>query len=89
MYQEYSRAVRAVLFECFDIAETAVLVYRSILVELFPLRFSNMAYLRHELNVHLNALSGVLHLLVRLRNVFRVRQRSAYSSDTLHHPIES
>ena len=89
MYQEYSRAVRAVLFKRFDIAETAVLVYRSILIELFPLRLSNMAYLRHELNVHLYSLSWVLHLLVGLGNVFRVSQRNAYSSDTLHHPIES
>ena len=36
MHQEYRRAVRAVLFKRFDIAEAAVLIYRSILIELFP-----------------------------------------------------
>ena len=43
MSQEYCRAVRAVFSKRFNITETAVLVYRSILIELFPFRFSHMA----------------------------------------------
>ncbi len=80
--QEYSRTVRAVLIKGFDTAKTAVPVYRSILTEPFPFRFPDMAYLRYELDVCLDALSRIIHLLIWLRYVLlRGRKGDAHGAE--------
>ena len=68
------RVMFALSFKRFDMAETAVPVCRSILTELFPLRFSDMACLRRELNVRLYALSRVLHPPAGPGNIFRAEE---------------
>ena len=51
--QEYRRAVCAVLLKRLDIAETAVLVYRRILIKPFPFRSSDETRFRHKFDVGL------------------------------------
>lgn len=62
------------LFECLQIAKTTVLINCSILIEFLPHSITNQAGRRDEFNVDLNALAGILHLLVRLRDILGIWQ---------------
>ena len=63
------------LLKGFEISETRILVDCGILIELAPLGLGISYYtgIGNELHIYLNSLSGILHLLIRLRDILGIR----------------
>ena len=75
--------IGAMLFESFQIPKAAVFVDESELKETaverrVADRLADQARLRDVLHVDLHPLAGVLHLLIGLGNVFRIRQLNSH-----------
>lgn len=75
------------LFECLQVAKTAVLINGSILIEFLPSSFTNKASRRHEFNVDLDALAGILHLLVRLGNILGIWKFDRHLAASCKHTV--
>ena len=79
MTNEFSRGIGAVLFECFKVAEAAVFVDECVLE--VPTVDSGITYQtgsRNEFNVYLNALTGILHLLIWFGYVFGIWELNSH-----------
>ena len=72
MEKELSRRVCTVLLEAFQISKSAALIDESVLIQLLSFHFTCKAYSRNELDIDLDSLSRILHLLIRLGNVLRI-----------------
>lgn len=70
---ELGRGIGAVFLKGFEVTETAELVEESVLVKtaLFG-SLPHKAGCRHELHVDLDALAGILHLFIGLRDVLGI-----------------
>ena len=64
----------AVLFESLQVAKTTVLINCSILIEFLPCSIANEAGRGDEFNIDLDALAGILHLLIGFGNILGVWQ---------------
>ena len=72
MFQEHSGGISAVFFKGFHEAPAGVFVNGGVLIELLSLCLVHQAYGRDKLDVDLDALTGMVHLLVRLGDVLWV-----------------
>ena len=72
MLDKLGGRIGALLLEGFQIPKAAVLINESILIILFSRRIPNQTYTWNIFHIYLNSLSGILHLLIRFRNIFGV-----------------
>ena len=80
MAQEDRRGVGAVFLKRLNIPKPAVLVQESILKPLRGLLLVHDTSLRDKLHIDLNALTGILHLLIGFGDIFGVRQFYGHSA---------
>ena len=78
-----------VFFECFQVAKTAVLINCSILIEFLARSIANKAGRGDEFNVDLDALAGILHLLVRLGNILGIWQFDRHLAASCKHAVQA
>lgn len=76
-------------FKCLQITKTAVLVKKSILIEFLPFCFPHQAGSRDEFDVNLSPLAGVLHLLVRLGDVFGIGELYSHLTSLSQKPVQA
>ena len=74
-------------FECLQVAKTAVLINCSVLVEFLPRSIANKAGRGDKFNVDLDALAGILHLLVRLGNILGIWQLDRHLAASRKHAV--
>lgn len=73
MFQKHGRGIGAVFLKSLHKTPSGILINSSILEKVFSGQIGiGKADRRNEFHIDLDALSGALHLLVRLRDVFRV-----------------
>ena len=75
------------LFESLQVAKTTVLINCSILIEFLPRSFANKAGRGDEFNVDLDALAGILHLLIRLGYILGVWQFDRHLVASCKHTV--
>lgn len=74
MFHKHSRGIGAVFFKGFHIAPPGILINGGILKELLTNDPAvDKAGRGHKFHIHLNTLPRMIHLLIRLRNILRVR----------------
>lgn len=73
MFYEHGRGIGIMFLKGFHEAPSGILVNSGILEELFSNHFTvHKAGRGDKFDVHLNALSGIVHLFVRFRNIFGI-----------------
>ena len=83
VFEKHGRGVCVVLVKGFYIPPAGVLINGRVLIELLSLCFPYKTGKRDVFHIDLYPLSGVLHLLIGLRDVFGVRWLDS------HHPLPS
>ena len=77
----------AVLLECLQVAETAVLINGGVLIEFLPLCLSDKAGRRDEFNINLDTLAGILHLLIGFGNILGIWQFDRHLAASCKHAV--
>ena len=89
VFEEEGGGKGASLVKGFDIAPTGVFVDGGVLVELLTGGVTYEAGSRDKLDVDLDALSGIPHLLVRLRDVLGVRRFDSHDALAFEDAVEA
>ena len=87
MAQELRGGISAVFLESLYVPKTAVLIQEGILEPLCWLLLPNNTDLWHKLHIDLHSLTGILHLLIGLWYVFRVRQLGGHGPSLTKKPV--
>ena len=77
------------LFKGFQIAKTAVLIYEGVLIILFSCRVTNQTNTCNIFHIYLDSLTRILHLFIRLCNIFLVWQFDGFSIDPAQELIQT
>lgn len=80
MLQEQGGGIGAALFKYFHKAPSGVLVNDGVLIEALSFGFTHEAGRGDVLHVNLNPLPGIVHLLIRLRDVLGIRKMDSYDA---------
>ena len=73
--------IGAVFLKGFHETPSGILIYGSVLEELLPNDAAAFkAGSRYELHIHLDTLTGILHLFIGLRDVFRIRRMDRHDA---------
>ena len=81
--------IGAVLLKGFHETPSGILIYGSVLEELFPNDPTVFkAGSRYELHIHLDTLTGILHLLIGLRDVFRIGRMECHDALFFEEAVE-
>lgn len=90
MFQEHGGRISIMLFKSLHKTPAGVFVNGSVLEELFANDFAVLQTGRwDEFHVDLNALSGMIHLLIRLGDVFGVRGLNSHNPVLFKETIQS
>ena len=89
MLEENSGGIGAMLIKSFYVTPAGVLVDRGVLIEFLPGSFIDQAGGRNKLDVDLDPLSRIVHLLIRLRDILGIRRLDGQGSLTLQDAIEA
>ena len=89
MPDKHGRRIGAVLLKGFQIAEAAEFVNERVLIPFGTILLADDAHARDEFDVDLDALTGILHLLVGLWDVFWIWQRCCHLSALAQKAVES
>jgi len=88
VFQKDSGRIRVMLIERFHIPPPGVFVNRRVLIELLSSRLIDQANGGHILHIDLDALPRILHLLIRLGDVFGISRLDRHDPLPLHDAIE-
>ena len=76
-------------FKSFHIPPAGGLINGGILIEFLSFRIIDKTTCRNEFHIDLDTLSGIFHLLIRLRNIFGIRKFLSQDSLFLQKTIQS
>lgn len=88
MAKEHCGRIGAVFLKSLKIAKAAVFVQKGILEPLCWLLLAHDAGLRNKLDVNLYSLAGILHLLIRLWDVFGIRRFYSHGVPLSQKPVQ-
>ena len=89
MLEKLRGGIGAVLLKSLQIPKSAVFVNEGVLIELFLCSFSHQTDARNEFHIYLDALTGILHLLIWFWDILGVRQLDGLSVNPAQQLVQS